>query len=437
MKNTEQWKSKLNNKIENELKQAIQDYTGKIYIGYSGGVDSHALLFAITNLLPKEKIAAIHVNHNMQDESGSWANHCKETCDNIGIKLIIKSVNIKQDGDSPEDAARKIRYKAFFEEVEEQGLLLLSHHQDDQIETIIHRLCRGTGVRGLSGIKPRTYNKNRLIIRPFLNISKSEILDYAKNNNLVWIEDHSNNDTSYDRNYIRNEIIPNLKRRWPAVAQNISRTAKHCANSILFQDEYINTYENEIINDNSLNIMKLILIDDYLQKIIVRKYIMNNIGMTPTEKQLKIIFKEIINSKNKSGPKLIISQYIIRKFKNNIIIEYNQKDKELKEFEWNKELEQIQIPNSNKKLKKINIEKNSILNNNLTVKFRSGGERIHQVGRQNSQLLKKLFQEWEIPPWKRNKIPLIFYKNELILIPGLAKSEKYFKDNQENIIISK
>ena len=199
--------------IEEILKRQIQAHNiKKICVSLSGGVDSIVLLNALNEVLDKDfPIRAIHINHNLVKDSLSWADFCKKTCDRIQIQIDIHSVKVNTtEGFGIEAAARKARYQKLQRSIKEGEWLMTAHHQDDQLETILLRMARGTGIEGLQGIQKQFNFGRGNILRPLLNVSKSEILGYAREKNLDWVVDTSNQETNFDRNFMRMKLIPIL-----------------------------------------------------------------------------------------------------------------------------------------------------------------------------------------------------------------------------------
>ncbi|SVE19338.1 uncharacterized protein METZ01_LOCUS472192, partial [marine metagenome] len=212
--------------IEEILKHYVQAHKiKKICVSLSGGVDSIVLIHALNKILGKDfSIRAIHINHNLYEGSQSWADFCQKTCDQIQIQIDIHSVKVNTtEGFGIEAAARKARYHKLQKSIQEGEWLMTAHHQDDQLETILLRMARGTGVEGLQGIQKQFNFGRGNILRPLLDVSKSELLGYARKKNLDWVEDTSNQETYFDRNFLRMKVIPTLKERWPAFSSSVSR----------------------------------------------------------------------------------------------------------------------------------------------------------------------------------------------------------------------
>lgn len=201
-----------------------------VWVGLSGGVDSIVLLHALQGQLSSEqksRLSVIHVHHGLSKNADDWLNFCDDFCQNLGVNFVAERVLLKQQA-SLEDAARQARYHAFENVMSAKDALLLAHHAGDQVETVLFRLLRGTGGKGLSGIpEQRSIGQQEArLLRPFLSLSKTNIEDYAKHHGLQWILDESNVDESFSRNFIRHSLVPKAQQRFPNMESNIVSTAK-------------------------------------------------------------------------------------------------------------------------------------------------------------------------------------------------------------------
>ena len=200
-------------------------------VAFSGGLDSTVLLHLLAELRGREalpSISAIHVAHGLQAAAEAWPAHCRAACEWLGVDLQVVHVTVDRSTASLEQAARDARYAAFAEALLPGEILLTAQHCDDQAETLLFRLLRGAGVRGLGGIpSSRPLGEGRLV-RPLLNASRAELEAWARSRDLQWVEDASNLDTRYARNYLRQQIMPLLTAHWPRAAVSLSRAAEHC-----------------------------------------------------------------------------------------------------------------------------------------------------------------------------------------------------------------
>ena len=198
-------------------------------IAFSGGLDSTVLLHLLAHLAKTKHfpaLEAIHIHHGLQSAADAWPEHCQSVCDALGVPLQVVRVQVRP-GASLERAARDARYEAFTEATRANELLLTAQHRDDQAETLLFRLLRGAGVRGLSGMpRQRVLGKGHLL-RPLLDITRAELEAYANQHSLRWIEDPSNQDRQFSRNYLRHQVFPVLTERWPQAVATMARSAAH------------------------------------------------------------------------------------------------------------------------------------------------------------------------------------------------------------------
>lgn len=279
------------------------DLDKKIYVGYSGGPDSTALLHLLySNDI--SNIEAIHINHNLSRKSAEWEDHCKQTSKKLGIPCHVESVEIKIDGDGLESAARKARYKIFTKYLKEGDQILLGHHSNDVAETFLLRLFRGTGVDGLESLNVKRGVGDGYLVRPLINLTKEDIMMYLRENNISYIKDESNDEQEQDRNYIRNNIIPSIEQRWMKASSRISNTSefiriKNQSYEILLEEKF------EHLISKKIQVKDLREIDEPFVVDIIRYSIRKQSIAMPSKKVIEEIIKTFIQSN--PGPKSLVS----------------------------------------------------------------------------------------------------------------------------------
>ena len=278
------------------------DLSKSIFIGYSGGPDSTALvhLLSILNAKQELNLKAIHINHNLSKYSSIWENHCVETCSKLNVNLITKSIEIKVDGGGLESASRKARYRVFEKILTRDDQLLLGHHIDDVAETLIMRLMRGTGPDGMEGPKLKRSLGQGVLVRPFLGVSKKEILDYLKKHNIDYIKDDSNLSSDFDRNYLRNEIFPMLEKKWNNFSNRVSNFSKIIKDRNDNYSDLMHEKYDDLIS-NSINLKKLKELSDPLIADVLRYSIKKCNIAVPNSKIIEEIIKTFVYSS--PGPK--------------------------------------------------------------------------------------------------------------------------------------
>ncbi|QHF43568.1 tRNA lysidine(34) synthetase TilS [Pseudomonas sp. S35] len=209
------------------------------HIAFSGGLDSTVLLHLLASLANTENLpplSAVHVHHGLQAAADGWPSHCQSVCDSLGVPLRVISVQVKPVA-SLERAARDARYQAFSEVIQAEEVLLTGQHRDDQAETLLFRLLRGAGVRGLAAMPVHRSLAGGHLVRPLLDISRAELQAYATEYQLTWVEDPSNADPRFSRNYLRHRVFPTLAERWPQAISSLARTAEHLSEAQVLLDE--------------------------------------------------------------------------------------------------------------------------------------------------------------------------------------------------------
>lgn len=208
-------------------------------IAFSGGLDSTVLLHLLVALAKTQSLpalSAIHIHHGLQAAADAWPEHCQAVCDGLGVPLQVVHVQV-QPGASLERAAREARYGAFIEATRNNEVLLTAQHRDDQAETLLFRLLRGAGVRGLAGMPRQRSLAQGHLSRPLLDVARADLEAYARQHHLRWIEDPSNQDHQFSRNYLRHQVFPALFSRWPQAMATMARSAEHLSEARGLLDE--------------------------------------------------------------------------------------------------------------------------------------------------------------------------------------------------------
>jgi tRNA(Ile)-lysidine synthase len=291
-----------------------------VILAYSGGVDSQVLLYLLSKV-PHIKVVALHVNHNISDQSNCWEEFCKKNAYWLSIDYKSKSVNLDGPGNL-ENKARKERYTFFTEEYKQYDpkttVLLTAHHMNDQAENFLLRLMRGSGLEGLSSIKPHSVQYGMNIVRPLLNFKKTQLIEYAKDNNLDWVEDPSNKDDSYDRNYIRNKVIPLFEDKWPHAVSSIGKSVSNLNENNQFVTTFFQDKVNNCVSGEGLNTQILKSFSHFEKKQIVREWLKKEIGMSPDGNLVESVIQQCVNAPAHNAGKIIKKFFTIKK-ENNVI----------------------------------------------------------------------------------------------------------------------
>ena len=286
------------------LKPYLKKTNKTYYVALSGGVDSFVLLNELLKIRENYdlKLSAIHVNHNIQKDSLKWKNFCSEFCRKNRIKYFSRTLRKKTDFSNLEKKLRDERYKIFESILDKNSILFMGHHLDDTIETFFLRSMRGTRLEGLTSI-PRERNLGRgKIVRPFLDLTKTEILKKAKEDKLKFVNDLSNRDNSFDRNYIRNIVLPELEKRWPSYRKNLKQLIENLRETkdLLSIQRKID-FDQVKVKKNQISINKLLNLPLARQKGVFLYWIDLNQFNPPSAKVVNLFFKKFL--KDNKTPK--------------------------------------------------------------------------------------------------------------------------------------
>lgn len=379
--------------------KAVQDFIqknpmDKYVIAYSGGVDSQVLLHAMAQVVP-EKIIAFHVNHGISDNAIEWENFCKSTAESIGIEFNVAHFELHGETNL-EEKARVARYGAFQSKMDENSMLLTGHHMNDQVETFMLNLMRGAGLDGLSAMPSVKSFGIGYHGRPFLHVTKEDIKNYAIKNELKWVEDESNDDSTYDRNFIRNEVMPLIQTRWKKANESIVQSVEHIQNA----KSYIDTKVEEIgmsTNTDQLDIKELLMLNPYEQNETVRKWVVFNLKKQASKNMMKSIFEDIIPASEDAKMKWEQKGYFVTRFNGKLYFV----NKEVKNFDIQELLDSV---------------KSNLHVNDVVVKYGCKGEKIKQGNIHKD--VKKMFQEYKVPTWVREELPYVYHNDELLTVGG-------------------
>ena len=415
----------------------------KFLLAFSGGVDSVVLLDLLVNVLKEsDALRIIHINHNLNEHSNDWAQFSSEICEKYDLPLICESVEPKRHGKGLEADARELRYQSFRDVIQDDEYLLTGHHQDDQMETLLYRIFRGTGIDGLMAIRREIKFGKGFLYRPMLNISREKIEEYAQLKNLKWIYDSSNDDSSYDRNFLRKDIIPLIKKRWPSVENKVSRLSVIAEQNQLLLNELAAEDVGQLKNYNHLDIETLSE-KSYPRIINIFRFMIKKNNMSvPSMQVLNEGIKTLMHSKSKS-PSMTWNDNTIRRYKHRLYFlnsALNSPNDLSNEMSWDikktinlgKNLGSIQA-------RFLNGEGISLNRcpSNLAIKYRKGGEEIKPSGHKITKSLKNLFQENNVLPWVRDKIPLIYVDQELISVGDLWFNQDFKASaNEDGFLIT-
>ena len=427
----------------------LENYS-RIAVAFSGGLDSSVLLHSLVGIPEfKEKVFAIHVNHGLSPNSKSWIKHCDKFCSGLGVNFIPLTIEL-ENSKTNENILRKARYEALFSCLKQGDVLCTAHHQDDHIETILFRILRGTGIKGLAGIEKYSQMEGIDLIRPLISYSKKDLLDYADKFEVNWIEDESNEDLSISRNFIRKKVIPNLKNdNWPEYKNSISYLSSKAkeANEILDEIAYLDLKLCASESLDRLSILKIKELSHARAMNVLFTWLGINTHLGVSNKLTDQVYKSIILASESSNPVVTFGKkgqkgsFQIRRFNNflhHLPLTETETLSNKKVWKWNSD-DPLELPTGTLSMQ-VALGKGistQLTEPGISIKGRIGGERCKPEGRSKSQKLKKLFQEYGVPPWVRDRIPLVYVGDQLAAVSDLWVCEEFVaKKDERGIVLS-
>jgi len=405
----------------------------RYWVAYSGGLDSHVLLHALAALraeLGEVRLAAVHVHHGLHTDAELWTEHCTAVCGQLGVPLTVLRVDARAAaGESPEAGARAARYQALEELLGAGDVLLTAHHLDDQAETLLLQLLRGSGPHGLAAMPDRAALGGALHGRPLLDAPREALRRYAHAEGLSWVEDSSNAELAFDRNYVRHEILPRLAVRWPSARQTLTRSAGHCAEAASLLDELAALDLAAVGGDVSsrLSVAALLDLSPPRRRNVLRAWL-RGLGLAlPSQAQLAQV-EQVLESDWDTEPCVHWIGAEVRRYRDELhaMRPLSPHDPSLT-LQWNVDAP-LDLPALDGRLRATRVRGEGVRLSQectVTVRFRAGGERCRPAGRAETHTLKKLFQDAGVPPWRRERIPLIFIGDDLAAVAGLWVCEPF------------
>lgn len=422
--------------IESALDQVNPN--ARLYIAYSGGVDSHVLLHLCASIAGLgDKMTAVYVHHGLQAEAGVWAEHCRKTAEALGIQFRALRVNaVAGPGESPEEAARNARYNALRALIGANDVLLVAQHREDQLETVLLQLFRGSGLRGLSGMPECMAFGRGVMLRPLLNVSRQAIRHYAESHALSWVEDPSNLHNDYDRNYLRNTVVPLIKQRWPACDKTVARSARHCAEAqavmSVIADDLFHAVFNEA--DKTLSISRLKQLNKHRQQLVIRHWFQTLGLKMPAQGFVERILTQVVAASRESHPVLSGQGHNIRRYRDKLYCLRHAPKATLQDIDWPAGQASVKLADDQYLLcqpSSAGIARERWRRGRVVVRFRRGGEKILLPGREGHHVLKNLFQEAGIPPWERQGMPLVYLDDQLAAVGDKWISAEFYSEETD------
>jgi tRNA(Ile)-lysidine synthase len=417
-----------------------------LLIGLSGGMDSVVLLHLLHALAPRFewRLSALHVHHGISPNADAWADFCAGLCAERGIPLHIERVDIAplRDDHGIEAAARKLRHAAFAKQP--CDCVALAHHADDQVETLLLQLLRGAGVKGAAAMplfKPASEHA-AAILRPLLDIPRSTLLEYAHQHALHWVEDESNADDRYPRNFLRHRLLPLLEQRFPAYRDTLTRSAQHFAEAGELLDELAQQDMQGRSGENTLDVARLRVLSHSRAKNLLRYYLHAQGAPMPQAAQLDDMLRQLQEAREGATVCVEFGGWLVRRYQDKVYAFPAQG-----EFDaglvvpWQGETE-LHWPAFGRVIafrrclgQGISLAK--LQRAAVTLRLRGGGEALRPHPDAATRSLKNLLQERHIPPWQRERLPLLYCGEALVCIVGVAVAADFqAADSEPGIVVA-
>jgi tRNA(Ile)-lysidine synthase len=400
-------------------------------IALSGGIDSVVLLHLLMTLSKQIPftLSAVHVNHGISRNAAFWSRFCCDLCYVHGISVYVAYLHIKKEsGVSLEAAAREERYRIFNRIQAEY--VVLAQHLDDQSETLLLQLFRGAGIKGLSAmpvVRKQAFDSVPQILRPLLEVSRSRIESYARQNKLSWINDESNDSITFDRNFLRHEILPILSKRYPSYPKTLLRTSRHLSEASLLLDELAAMDSERCLVSGKLHIRNLRKLSFSRAKNLLRYTLLQQGADLPSTAKLEEILHQLLSISPDNQFHISFGATEIRCYREAVYILPRRRistQPEQNQYIWRGEASfALQVSNGTIRFIQVQnqgIDQQKIFNKVITVCLRRGAEHFKPSCSRPRRSLKNLFQEALIPPWERNVMPLLFCEETLIWVPGIG-----------------
>lgn len=404
----------------------------RLCVGLSGGLDSSSLLHALAQLAPRIgfTLSAVHVHHGLSSNADTWATYCERFAASLDVPLSVHRVQVQTSGEGIEAAARAARRAVFA--AQDCDWIVLAHHRGDQAETLLHRLMRGTGVQGMAGMRGR--DEARRILRPLLDVSRSELEVYAREHQLEWIEDESNADTRFTRNFLRREVMPVWSLRQPALEANLARAAGLFAEAAELLDALAGEDALRVAPGSPGARSRLAALDEARARNLLRHLLARAGEGAPDAVWLVEALRQLLTAKD--GARLVSGATALCAWREGFWLERDVAAPE--SVVWRGE---ARLPWAGGELRFERAAGEDALriapDGSVRVMLRVGGEQIRPEASRPSRSIKQLAQVAEVPPWSRDVLPCLWRGEQLLWIGGLgADAEARCRPDEEGWRVS-
>lgn len=389
----------------------------KYWVGFSGGADSTALLHALRELGDRlaAPLEAVHFDHGLQDGSADWAAHCSTFCRQRDLPFRSIQLEIRTDSPgSPEEEARNARYRAVENLLGDGDLYLTAHHAEDQAETLLLNLMRGSGIEGLAGIPLMRELGRGWVARPLLDVHRVDLIHYLERQHVTWLNDPSNDDNDFDRNFLRNEVVPLLEQRWPGLSNRLARTARNARSSASALANFIENQSGELLGDRfRMSACHLLGFDTGMQALVLRQWLRRHEVPVLPESRLREFLLQLSDARPGAQAEVQWEDWMIKRYRNDLWLHRRKPYRACPETRWTAGMHAALGPDAGQV--RLSGPKTDIPHG-WRVGSRRPGDRIRPVEGGPSRKLKLLFQAASIPPWLRLGIPVLYWDDEAVAL---------------------
>jgi tRNA(Ile)-lysidine synthase len=406
--------------IEDAIAGVLQTHAGRVVVGFSGGLDSTVLLHASAGFLDEcDRLIALHVNHGLSPHADAWQHHCQAVSAVLGVQCVVAKVAVSQLG-SREDAARRARYEAFAATLEGGDVLLLGHHLDDQAETVLWRLMRGGGTAALAGIPARRRLGRGVLVRPLLECPRAMLQDWARAREITWIDDHSNADTRFERNYLRHAVLPVLRERWPDAATRLAGAARRFAAEAQLLGRALDSQLDAC--GATAETLPIAALDETAQPLL-RQWLTRAGIRGVRERVLAEVARQARGGQDRM-PEVVVGDGVsVRRYRAHLYL-VRRAPQPFAPRSWSLG-GALDLPNGTLTSVRATGDGLRAGLETVSVRPRHGGERLRLPDGRGSRSVKRLLQQAQLPPWRRDAYPLIYVDDRLAAVPGIAVDEAF------------
>jgi tRNA(Ile)-lysidine synthase len=402
----------------------------RIVLGLSGGIDSIVLLDVLARLAPRLRLRleTLHVNHGLSPNADAWARFCKAVSRRLGVRARVVKVDVVR-ANSIERAAREARYEALLGARADH--VVLAHNRDDQAETVLLQLLRGAGVKGLAAMAfvRAARGSASCVLRPLLEVPRADIERYAKRRKLEWIEDESNTDVRYTRNWLRRELIPHLARRVPAYREALTRAARNCGEAAQLLDELALLDLAAVASDDTLRVEALRAMSAARAKNVLRFVIDARGWRMPDAARLDEALRQALRARAGARVAVNLGSCELRRHAAAIhLVPLGAGADAGEPIAWRGEA-RLTLPDASvltmRRARGNGLSAARLAGAEVTIRRRRGGERLRLDAARPRRTVKNLLQEAGLPPWQRERVPFIYCGDELACVPGLGVDYRF------------